>query len=148
MDEAGRADADRVAEWACASVATRFFHELDRNNHAGLLRLFAPDGRWIRQGVELAGPNALLSALEARPTDRTTRHILANVVVDVAAASGHATVGYDVLVYAGGGTVPPHLSSILSGTDELVERDGCWLFLLKRAAPVFRFATPAVSHAA
>lgn len=148
MDEAGRAGAERAAEWACASVATRFFHELDRNNYAGLARLLAPDGRWIRQGTELAGPEAVLRALEARPAERTTRHILANVVADVVAAEGRATVGYDLLVYTGGGTAPPHLSSILSGTDELVERDGRWLILLKRASPVFRFAAPAAPHAA
>jgi hypothetical protein len=48
-----------------------------------MVRLFAPDGVWHRQGRALQGAAAILSALAARSASQSIRHVVTNVQVTV-----------------------------------------------------------------
>jgi hypothetical protein len=73
----------RAIEWDCAQLLIRFFNEFDAWRYHEMVRLFAPDGVWLRQGRALQGAAAILSALEARSTTQTVRHVVTNVQVTV-----------------------------------------------------------------
>ena len=45
---------------ACARATLSFFHALDTRRYEDVAALMARDGVWLRQGVELAGPAAVL----------------------------------------------------------------------------------------
>lgn len=125
-------------ESACAALTVRFFHHLDRREYDKLAALFAPDGVWLRQGVPIVGTGALLDMLHARPADLTTRHLVANIVVD-RPDPRTAIVHYELTVYSADANSPGRLRSLMSGQDRL-ERDGDgWRIRLKRADPVFVF---------
>ena len=58
-----------------------FFHALDSRRYERMLALFTDDCRWLRQGQWLEGKPAVQAALEARPLDSDTRHVLTNAYV-------------------------------------------------------------------
>jgi ketosteroid isomerase-like protein len=58
-----------------------FFHALDCRRYERMLGLFTDDCRWLRQGQWLEGKAAVQAALEARPLDWDTRHVLTNAFV-------------------------------------------------------------------
>jgi len=127
---------------ACTDVASRFFRCLDRRQYDELADLFAPDGAWIRQGAELRGRDAIVTALAQRPAALVTRHLLSNVWVDIVTAE-IAHVHYDVSVYAQSGTSPPRHAQILSGLDGLIRVRDAWRIERKEAQPALVFAAPA-----
>lgn len=59
----------------------RAFHHMDERRYDAMLELFTEDGRWLRQGQWLEGRPAIRAALEARPADIDTRHVLSNAYV-------------------------------------------------------------------
>jgi hypothetical protein len=69
----------------------RFFHLMDGRGYDGMLDLFTDDCRWLRQGRWLEGKAAVRDALEARPADTDTRHVLSNAHV-AELADGHAVL--------------------------------------------------------
>jgi hypothetical protein len=73
----------RAIEWDCAQILTRFFNEFDAWRYQEMVRLFAPDGVWHRQGRELKGADAILAALTERSTTQTVRHVVTNIEVTV-----------------------------------------------------------------
>ena len=67
-------------EAACVKLTLRFFRCLDTREHETAAAMFAPDGVWNRPGgAALRGNAEVLAALEKRPADRSTAHLLSNV---------------------------------------------------------------------
>ncbi len=130
--------ARHVAERDCASICTQFFHFLDRRDYSAVASLIAEDGVWIRQGLALTGGAEVRSALEARPSDFETRHLLNNVVVEILDASS-ARVAYDLSVYTRNGISPAIHAAIMSGTDLLGHDGAAWRIRLKQAEKIFGF---------
>jgi hypothetical protein len=55
---------------------------MDDWDNAGAARLMHPDGVWLRRGVALRGPDAVLAAIETRSRTRVAYHLITNLVVD------------------------------------------------------------------
>ena len=80
-------------ESACTKLVTLFSHYNDNRNFKALSELFTEDGSFARPTDPdnyTQGRDNILSAFESRPNDRITRHIISNVIVDVADAE-HAS---------------------------------------------------------
>lgn len=78
--------ADRQAiEWGCARLINLYAHLNDAARWDELVELYAPDGSMTRPtapDAPVIGRAAILAAFKSRPP-RTTRHICANIVIDV-----------------------------------------------------------------
>jgi SnoaL-like domain len=59
----------------------RFWSAMDRRDYSALLACLTERCRWLR-GAMIEGHVAILSALEARPSNLTTRHFVNNMIVD------------------------------------------------------------------
>jgi hypothetical protein len=124
-------DADRHA---CARATLSFFHALDTRRYEDVAALMAPDGVWLRQGAELAGPAAVLAALQARPAARTTCHVVTNLRVEPAQAEAageplRASVYFYLSAYDNGGSGDAQgmrLVAIRDCCDELVKTPQGW----------------------
>jgi len=136
--------ADTVAHaWECSQVILRFFRALDESNVEALLSVVAKDGVWVRQGTELAGHAAIRDAFAQRPANRTTLHLVTNLVVDVDGAATARATSY-LTVHAETGQAgrevcpagPPKLIAV-SNTDLRRDEDG-WKILTLRSRPIFR----------
>jgi limonene-1,2-epoxide hydrolase len=78
----------------CIKVTLRFFRCLDTRAHEAAADMFAPDGVWNRPGgAALTGKSEILAALEMRPSDRSTAHLLSNVWAE-AVDPDHARVHF------------------------------------------------------
>jgi hypothetical protein len=86
-------------EFALTLLANRFFVSLDDRKYAELAALFAASGVWHRQGAALEGPARICEALDARPADLTTHHLVTNVVPVVESSDSAQAVMY-VTVFA------------------------------------------------
>lgn len=120
---------------ACEAVVLAFFHALDTRRHAVAAALMAPDGTWLRQGRLLTGPRDVLAALEARPPQRTTCHVITNLRL-LEHRADQATVGYFLTAYDSdpqtqGGA--PRLVAIRDCQDRLVASGQQWLLAEKRS---------------
>jgi hypothetical protein len=110
-----------------------FFYCLDERQYRQLSDMFSTDGVWHRQGKELRGPDAVMDAMKQRPAGFTTRHLITNVIVDIADAEA-ASARFYMTVFVHEGTeapkaavpmaVPMHVSSF---EQKFVNRDGQWL---------------------
>jgi hypothetical protein len=70
------------ARYACERLATAVYSLMDQGHYAECAALFAGDGVWVR-GEEVKGPAAIVEALNRRPADQITRHLITNVLVRV-----------------------------------------------------------------
>lgn len=123
---------------ACLDLATRFYHFLDRGDAQHVAASFTSDAVWIRQNGEVCGQDAILTAVQARSAGMATRHLLANVVVDLDGEDA-ARITYELSVYLRHGDAPPKLAAVLTGEDRAIRVDGQWRFAFKRAQPFFAF---------
>ncbi len=73
---------------ACVGDLTQSLHafisHLDERRYDDLAAMFAPEGRWLRQGRWLEGRDAILEALAARPAGMRVRHVMSNAWVQPA----------------------------------------------------------------
>jgi hypothetical protein len=84
----------------------RFFLHLDEQEYDQLSSLMAPTGTWLRNKILLKGPEDVREAMRSRPAGFTTRHLITNVIVDVA-DSDHADVTYYMTVFVHSGDAKP-----------------------------------------
>src|SRR5437868_6170271 len=84
----------------------RFFLHLDEQQYDEVSQLMAPTGTWFRNNVLLKGPEGVREAMRARPAGFTTRHLITNIVVDIADAD-HADVTYYMTVFVHAGETRP-----------------------------------------
>jgi len=86
---------DTAAEWLCQKALTQFFNGLDDRRFEAMLANLAPEGIWLRQGVELKGRAGVSAVLAERSATVVTRHILSNTVIQV---TGESAVGETVAI--------------------------------------------------
>jgi hypothetical protein len=85
---------ERAIEWECQQILTRFCLYSDTRQYEKLVNLFTPDGVWHRLGEALAGHEMLRTAMEARPLDAMSRHVITNVLVTVIDADHAESISY------------------------------------------------------
>lgn len=123
------------AKAACEAVVLAFFHALDTRRHEAAAALMAPDGTWLRQGQLLTGPREVLAALEARPPQRTTCHVITNLRL-LEYDGSRAMVGYFLTAYDSDAQVQagaPRLVAIRDCQDRLAVHGQDWLLAEKRS---------------
>ncbi len=84
----------------------RFFLHLDEQQYDEVSQMMAPAGTWLRNNVLLKGPEGVREAMRSRPAGLTTRHLITNIVVDIA-DSDHAEVTYYMTVFVHAGDAKP-----------------------------------------
>lgn len=123
------------AKATCEAVVLAFFHALDTRRHEAAAALIAPDGTWLRQGQLLTGPREVLAALEARPPQRTTCHVITNLRLleydGSRAMMGYFLTAYDSDAQVQGGA--PRLVAIRDCQDRLAVHGQDWLLAEKRS---------------
>ncbi|MFY1874748.1 nuclear transport factor 2 family protein [Achromobacter xylosoxidans] len=123
------------AKATCEEVVLAFFHALDTRRHEAAAALMAPDGTWLRQGQLLTGPREVLAALEARPPQRTTCHVITNLRL-LEYDGSRAMVGYFLTAYDSDPQVQggaPRLVAIRDCQDRLAVHGQDWLLAGKRS---------------
>jgi hypothetical protein len=80
-----------------AQLPAVFFGALDERRYEEVAALMAENGIWHRQGKALTGPSGVLEAVEARPADFATAHIITNVIVEP--SEGGAVVTFHSTVF-------------------------------------------------
>jgi uncharacterized protein (TIGR02246 family) len=135
-----------LAKSAIAELITRYASLLDTSDWDAVAALYTEDGRMNRPTAPddfITGRSAILASFKARPP-RTTRHIIANILV---ALEGEAVAiaTSQILLYASDGAnpgCPPLLSTVVpligSYRDRLVRTELGWRFAERRGSLDFR----------
>lgn len=130
-------------EAACFAATLKFFRALDERDHDACVAAFAPGGAWHRQGKRLDTPAAIREALESRPADRRTAHLINNLI---AASAGPDRIVVRFLLTAYDGTVhdgaapAPRFAGVLDARDEYVRTAQGWQLADKSTRPLFKGA--------
>lgn len=123
-------------ELACQAVVFSFFHALDTRAHEAAAALMAPEGVWMRQGETLLGPGAVLDALNTRPPERTTAHIITNLRLE-AKEAGRVQAYFYLTAYEtrtdGEAAADIRLLGIRDCCDDLVRLPQGWRILKKQS---------------
>jgi hypothetical protein len=90
-----------------ANLTSEFYGHLDDRNYEEAIKAFAPDGVWFRRGAPVVGHDAIREAMEARPINFHTRHVVTNVRVYLQ----NEKEGYVVFYLTG----HPHIGEIPAG---------------------------------
>ncbi|HIF58393.1 MAG TPA: hypothetical protein EYQ26_02735 [Rhodospirillales bacterium] len=72
---------ERAIEWDCTQVVNKFYNSLDARLYDDLVDCFTEEGIWKRQGNELQGREAILTAMHERSYNLVIRHIVTNIAV-------------------------------------------------------------------
>ena len=129
------ADDRRAIEWDCATLINRYASLNDEARWAEVAALYAEDGSMTRPtapDAPVIGRDAILAAFQARPP-RTTRHITANIVVDVI-DTDTATATSAMLLFTAADT-PPLVGGFVDRFRR-VEGEG-WRFAERRGTLTF-----------
>ena len=124
------------ADAQCRDVVTRCIRALDGRDYDTVAGSFAADGVWDRAGEALAGPEAVRQALDKRPADLETQHLISNMVVDFPSETS-AVVSYTLAAYAQRSGSAYHLHAIFKANDRLVTDGATWRFQHRAAVPAF-----------
>lgn len=129
-------DERRAIEADCGRLIRLYANLADAGEWARVAALYTDDGRFARPsrpGEFVTGREAILASFTARPA-RPQRHVVANIVVDVADA-GHASAFSVMLLFAGetatDGGLPVRDATgpvVGSYTDRLVRDAEGWRF--------------------
>ncbi len=76
-------DQEAAIERACAKLAIAFTNHVDNRRADAAAEVFAVDGEFERRGETLAGREAIRATLKARPATMLSRHLCANLAIDV-----------------------------------------------------------------
>jgi hypothetical protein len=88
-------------------------------DYDAVVALFVPDCTFGRADVFFHGHDGLRASLNSRPRDRMTRHVSANVVIDVA-DSDHAAGKAYCVVFGHRGPLSEDGEAILGAPDSLI----------------------------
>ena len=103
---------------ACDRLISAFAWHVDHNDYEALVALFTDDGVFERPGLVAEGHAALMAAMAARPTDRVTRHLCVNRLIDVESpttAYGRCYVSVLIAPAADGGEPQRGMRTMLVG---------------------------------
>ncbi len=118
------------AERACERLILDYAALNDAGDWEGVAALYAEDGRMSRPTAPdafIEGREAILAAFRARPA-RASRHICANIRVDVAGESASATS--QILLFTGRDQAP----MVGSYADRFVRTPEGWRFAERRGS--------------
>ncbi len=111
---------ERLAiEAECTRLINQFSWAVDAFDYDTVVSLFVPGCTFSRADVVFKGIEGLRTSLNSRPRDRTTRHVCANVVIDVADAA-HASGKAYCVVFGHRGTLKPGDEAPLGVPDSLI----------------------------
>lgn len=117
-------------------MVTRCVRSLDSKQYDAVAANFAEIGVWERAGERLVGPRAVRDALEKRPADLQTQHLISNLIVD-AETESLAKVKYSLSVYAQRGSEQFELHALFKAEDHVIKNAAGWQFLLRTAGLAF-----------
>ena len=119
----------RAISWDCEQTVLRLFGAMDALDYEHVADAFVADGVWHRAGKALRGHDAIVAAMNERPTGRLVRHVITNVVIDVLDET-RATGRCYVTAYAGpAGSEPPAINApwlLLTATHVFAPTDRGW----------------------
>ena len=124
----------RAAEWDCTRLINLYAQLNDAARWSELAALYAMDGSMTRPTAPdepIVGRPAILAAFEARPP-RTSRHICANVVIEV--ESEHAARGTSAMLLFTNADRPPLVGGF---EDRFINTDEGWRFAERRGVMTF-----------
>ena len=130
-----------LIEWDCRQLVINFYMFLDEKKYTELANLFAEDGVWVRLGVDLVGPEAIVAKMAERE-DWLTTHLVSNVRFEVNSADEVHTTQYVTLYRHEGwkkeeGPAPVVMPlSILRHQDQLVRINQEWKFKRKMSQAI------------
>lgn len=133
-DEARDAAIDRLsAERACARLVRRYFALIDGGRAAEVVDLLGPAPVVEAAGRRWEGRAAIAPVMQARQTqtDRRTRHLVADLVVE--ADGDEATATATLLVFALHGEQPTQAAALSALEMGFARVDGCWTIQLHRS---------------
>lgn len=89
-----------LAEHACQRLCIAFHVNVDAYRHDHIVALFVADATWHHKSGLLEGQEAIASYLEGKSTYPLVRHLVTNVLIDVADADNASGVAYVTVFYA------------------------------------------------
>lgn len=125
-----------LAEHTCQRLCIAFHVNVDTYRHDRIVALFANDAVWHHKSGLLEGREAIAAYLESKSTYPLVRHLVTNVLIDVADPDNASGVAYVTVFYAEPSPgVPPLLQSpIVLATyhDRFRRTDEGWRFASRR----------------
>jgi uncharacterized protein (TIGR02246 family) len=126
----------------CTQLIARFAQRNDARDADALAEMFVKDGVFIRPtkpDQPYKGRESIRDAFRAKPANIVTRHVVANVVVDVVSASEAKAQSYLLLYTAPateGGLPKADAKQLLGAFDDRIVRDGdgMWKFRERRGS--------------
>lgn len=115
-----------VIEAECRRLMHQFSWAVDAMDYDGVVALFVSDCTFGRADVYYQGHAGLRQSLHGRPSDRMTRHVCANEVIDVADAD-HATGKAYCVVYGHRGPLSASGEGSLDVPDSLILYDASFV---------------------
>jgi 3-phenylpropionate/cinnamic acid dioxygenase small subunit len=128
---------DSNKELECRDMVIRCIRALDERDYDAVAASFAEDGVWERAGERLTGPLQVRTALDKRPNDLETQHLVSNMVVDEE-TDKIVTIRYSLSAFAQRGQEVFHLHAIFKAEDRLVGTPAGWRFLSRCVVPAFK----------
>lgn len=119
-------------EWAVERKVRRFAMLNDAHDHDGLAAMFTDHGSFARPtepDAPIIGKEAIRAFFRDRPK-RVTRHVMANIVVDIVSDGEVRAHSYVLLHMA-------HKTLVGDFHDRLLLQDGVWLFAERRGTLAF-----------
>lgn len=125
----------------CEALVVASYSLMDHGDYDGCADLFAPDATWVRGGKPVQGRQAIRQALDQRPADQISRHIVTNVMVrqqgPVAATATALFIPVRGVRRDNGTCEMPAISAIGDLRYTFVRLDGQWLIQTLQPAMVF-----------
>lgn len=66
---------------SCEALVIASYSLMDHGDYDACAELFAPDATWVRGGKPVRGRDAIRAALDQRPVEQVSRHVVTNVLV-------------------------------------------------------------------
>ncbi len=125
---------------ALSDLNARFAWAVDRHDWAALAEILTPDVRYISVDRELHGRDAVLASFRQRPSGRTTRHGLGNLLLNGQADGTVLGLGsWHTFARNSDAVLGVPLYMVADFTDRYARDDnGTWRIAERRITPVFR----------
>jgi ketosteroid isomerase-like protein len=75
----------------CSQLVTGSYALMDLGDYDGCAALFCEDATWVRGGMPVTGRDAIRAALDLRPVDLISRHLITNIFVTPQGDTASAT---------------------------------------------------------
>jgi hypothetical protein len=112
----------QAIELACAKLINQFAVYNDAARYEELAALFTADGSYARPTDPdnyLKGRAAILAAFKGRPAEKLTRHLITNILIEVASPASAEGICY-VTLYAGSTDQPAPKFGYLAAPSQLI----------------------------